>query len=256
MITGISADNNRDHTEAAMVTDRDILKTVLKELYGKDIEIEYTDAFAEGVAEHIRTEKEHFKHSNTIDIGLTWTLVAAIDAKDEYTAGHSERVADLSYEIAKRYGKPMYDLKKIHYSALLHDIGKIGIPDSIINKKSRLDDSEYDIIRSHPMTGYEILSHIEDMEDVATGARWHHERYDGKGYPDGLKGEDIPEIARIIGTADAYDAMTSKRSYRDVMPQQIVRAEIEKGLGTQFDPVFGRIMLQIIDDDKEYALHG
>jgi putative two-component system response regulator len=138
---------------------------------------------------------------------------------------------------------------------MLHDIGKIGIPNEIINKTGKLTDEEYEIIKTHPSIGGDILSNISEIPNIAIGARWHHERYDGKGYPDGLKGKNIPELARIIGVADAYDAMTSKRSYRDVLSQEIVRLEIKKGKGTQFDPVFAEIMLEMIDEDKNYDMH-
>lgn len=146
------------------------------------------------------------------------------------------------------------ECKDIYFIALLHDVGKIGIPKEIINKPSKLTDEEYDVIKSHPVKGMQILSKITRFPDLTIGAHYHHERYDGKGYPEGLKGEDIPEIARIIAVADAYDAMSSKRSYRDVLPQEIVRNEIENGLGTQFDPRFGKIMLGLIDEDKEYNM--
>lgn len=182
------------------------------------------------------------------------TLANTIDAKDKYTNGHSLRVATYSQEIAKRCGKSKAEQKKIFHMALLHDIGKIGIPDHIINKDSRLTDEEYNAIRQHPKIGSDILKTIEEMPDIMIGARWHHERYDGKGYPDGLKGEEIPEYARIIGVADAYDAMSSKRSYRGILGQDIVRSEIEKGRGTQFDPHFADVMLQMIDDDIRYTM--
>ena len=182
------------------------------------------------------------------------TLAGTIDAKDKYTNGHSERVAKYSRMIAERAGLSEQAQGDIYYIGLLHDIGKIGVPDEIINKTSRLNDKEYAIIKTHPSIGADILEKMSELPDIAIGAKYHHERYDGKGYPEGLKGEDIPLIARIIGIADAYDAMTSNRSYRSVMPQDIVRAEIEKCSETQFDPVFAKIMLDIIDDDKNYEL--
>ena len=133
---------------------------------------------------------------------------------------------------------------------MLHDIGKIGISNEIINKTGKLTDEGVRNHKTHPSIGGDILSNISEIPNIAIGARWHHERYDGKGYPDGLKGKDIPELARIIGVADAYDANDIKRSYRDVLSQEIVRLEIEKGKGTQFDPVFAEIMLEMIDEDK------
>ena len=137
---------------------------------------------------------------------------------------------------------------------LLHDIGKIGVPESIINKNGKLDDEEFGKIKMHPAIGYDILKNVEELPGLATGARWHHERYDGRGYPDGLSGKDIPEEARIIAVADAYDTMTSNRAYSSIRPQDVVRAEIERCKGTQFDPEIADVFLQMIDDDKDYRM--
>ena len=182
------------------------------------------------------------------------SLASAIDAKDTYTNGHSGRVAQYSREIARRAGYEGNKLEDIYMMGLLHDVGKIGIPDAVINKPARLTDEEYDIIKTHPVMGARILGNIKEMPKLANGARWHHERFDGRGYPDRLSGEDIPEEARIIAVADAYDAMTSHRSYREPLPQGVVRAEIEKGRGTQFDSRFASIMLEMIDEDADYAM--
>ncbi len=177
-----------------------------------------------------------------------YALSEAIDAKDSYTNGHSRRVAEYSVEIAKRAGKSEDELDKIYLIALLHDVGKIGIAGSIINKEGKLTDEEYAAIKTHPVIGREILSKITIMPDLSIGASFHHERYDGKGYPYGLKGDEIPEIARIIAVADTYDAMASKRSYRDTLPKEKIREELLKGMGTQFDPIFAKIMVDIIDE--------
>lgn len=182
------------------------------------------------------------------------SLADAIDAKDTYTNGHSGRVAEYSREIARRAGFSVQQQGDIYMMGLLHDVGKIGIPDAVINKPARLTDDEFEIIKNHPVMGARILKNIKEMPKLATGARWHHERYGGGGYPDGLAGDDIPEEARIIAVADAYDAMTSRRSYRDVMSQEHVRSEIEKGRGTQFDPRFADIMLAMIDEDTDYSM--
>ena len=139
-------------------------------------------------------------------------------------------------------------------TALIHDVGKIGVPDAVINKPGKLTDDEFEKIKNHPVMGARILKTIREMPRLVTGARWHHERYDGRGYPDGLIGTDIPEEARIIAVADAYDAMTSNRSYRKGMDQSKVREQIEKGKGTQFDPQFAEIMLAMIDEDTEYQM--
>ena len=183
------------------------------------------------------------------------TLAKTIDAKDAYTRGHSQRVAMYSRQIAEKLGWLEDEQRKIYFMGLLHDIGKIGVPEAIINKTTRLTDVEYGQIKQHTVIGSEILELIAEFPELAVGARSHHERYDGKGYPDGFAGSQIPVYARVIAVADAYDAMTSRRSYRDVLPQDVVRGEIAKGRGTQFDPQFADIMLQIIDEDSEYLLH-
>ena len=181
-------------------------------------------------------------------------LVKTIDAKDRYTNGHSLRVAEYSREIAKRMNKSEKEQEEIFYAGLLHDVGKIRVPAAVINKAGKLTDEEYEKIKIHPVTSYHILKDIYDDKTIALGAKFHHERYDGKGYPNGLMAENIPEIARIISVADTYDAMASNRSYRKALPQDIVRSEIEKGKCTQFDPEIADIMLQMIDEDRSYSL--
>jgi hypothetical protein len=182
-------------------------------------------------------------------------LASAIDAKDEYTHGHSRRVAKYSELIAKNSGKTIEECQRVYYAALLHDVGKIGIPDYIINKTGKLTKEEYEIIKQHTSIGSQILSSISSTPYLSLGARYHHERYDGNGYPEGLSGKNIPEIARIIAVADAYDTMTSKRSYRAPLAKQLVREEIIKGSGTQFDPEFARIMIFLMDLDKDFKMH-
>ena len=181
-------------------------------------------------------------------------LAGAIDAKDSYTNGHSRRVAEYSRKIAIEAGKSEEEIDRIYFAALLHDVGKIGVPVEILSKKGRLTEEEFEIIKQHPGIGGQILSSIKQSPWLTIGARYHHERYNGSGYPEGLAGEDIPEIARIIAVADAYDAMTSNRSYRNAIPQHIVREEIVKGMGTQFDPKFAKIMIHLIDLDREYRM--
>ena len=179
----------------------------------------------------------------------------AIDAKDRYTGGHSERVARYSRMLAERMKLGKEQVEQIYQAAMLHDIGKIGVAGKILRKDDKLSDDEYEEIQIHTKMGGEILSRIKERPLLSAGARWHHEHFDGTGYPDGLRGEDIPIEARIISVADSYDAMTSNRSYRRYLPQAVVRAEIEKNSGTQFDPRVARCMLAIIDEDKEYTLH-
>ena len=185
---------------------------------------------------------------------ITSALVEAIEAKDPYTKGHSKRVAQYAMKIAEKAGKNAEQIEEIFLVALLHDVGKIGIPDVIINKTTELTAYEEEVMKTHPIIGKEILDQISFYPNLSVGALYHHERYDGTGYPTGLKGEEIPEIARLIAVADTYDAMASKRCYRDVLPQNVVREEIEKGISTQFDPVFAKIMLELIDADSEYEM--
>ena len=194
-------------------------------------------------------KKEHALFEQTAE-----SLAAAIDAKDKYTHGHSSRVAMYSQQIAREAGKTDEECEQIYFAALLHDVGKIGVPDAIINKDGKLTGDEYAQIKMHPVYGNQILASIQQSPYLSIGAHYHHERYDGRGYPDGLKGDDIPDIARIISVADSYDAMTSKRSYRDPIPQQKVREELVKGMGTQFDPSYAKIMLHLIDLDSEYNM--
>ena len=197
---------------------------------------------------------EQVQMSERLSLQMVSALARTVDAKDSYTNGHSERVAHYSKEIARRLGKDEAYQRDIFYMGLLHDIGKIGIPDTIINKTAKLTDDEFFTIKSHPEIGAEVLQDITEMPNLYYGARWHHERYDGSGYPDGLRGDQIPIEARIIAVADVYDAMTSKRSYRDVLPQNVVKAEIERAKRTQIDPFIANIMLEMIDEDKDYNM--
>lgn len=196
-------------------------------------------------------EREKVELSNELLISLAQT----IDAKDTYTNGHSIRVAMYSRMLADRLGFDEKNCDKIYRMGLLHDIGKIGVPNEIINKKAKLNDEEYEIIKSHTIQGYEILKRIKSFPELAQSARWHHEKFDGTGYPDKLKSTEVPLEIRIISVADSYDAMTSNRSYRSYLPQDVVKGELEKFSGTQFDPDVAQQMLDIIAKDKDYQLH-
>ena len=181
-------------------------------------------------------------------------LANAIDAKDKYTHGHSFRVAEYSRRIAKLSGKSDQECEEIYYAGLLHDVGKIGVPEAIITKEGKLTDEEYEEIKQHSSKGAEILKNITEYPYLSIGAHYHHERYDGRGYPEKLVGTDIPDIARIIAVADSYDAMTSLRSYRKTIPQQKVREELISCAGTQFDPEYANIMIHMIDTDTDYRM--
>lgn len=179
---------------------------------------------------------------------ITEAFAKCVDIKDKYTNGHSFRVAKYAKMFAERLGKTKEECDKIYNIALLHDIGKISIPLTILNKPGKLDDEEYTVMKTHPTIGFEILKNITIEPDLALGAEYHHERIDGKGYPSGLKGDDIPEVARIIGVADTFDAMHSTRPYRKKMSMDKIIAEIKRCSGTQLDPKVVEVFLQLADE--------
>ncbi|MGN0650768.1 MAG: response regulator [Oscillospiraceae bacterium] len=208
------------------------------------------------VRKQTRKAREGRQAFERLSVQTMRTLAQTVDAKDKFTSNHSIRVAEYSREIARRSGMNQVQQDEIYFEGLLHDIGLIGVPDSIINKMDTLTEAEFEVMRKHSLEGGKILSTISEIPTIADGAKWHHERYDGMGYPDGLKGDEIPEAARIICIADAYDAMTSNRSYRPVCSREYVYSEMQKGRGTQFDPKYLDIMLTMIDEDKEYRMRG
>lgn len=207
------------------------------------------------IANQTATIQQNLDRIEALSVQTISAFVKSIDAKDRYTNGHSLRVAKYAKMIAAKLGKSDDEQHQIYYSALMHDVGKIGIPDAIINKPTKLTDEEFEVIKQHTVIGHHILGEIDELPDSAMGAYLHHERYDGRGYPLGLSGTQIPEIARIIAVADSYDAMTSNRSYRKLLPQKVAAEEIRKGRGTQFDPAFADVMLEIIQEDKNFLLH-
>ena len=176
------------------------------------------------------------------------TFAKTIDAKDQYTNGHSIRVAAYSVELARRMGMSDDAQERIYYIALLHDIGKIGIPDHILNKPGRLTDEEREIIQRHPAIGGKILENFTALDGAEQGAKYHHERFDGKGYCEHLAGKNIPKVARIIGVADSYDAMSSDRCYRKALSKEKIVSELKEGMGKQFDPDIVPHMLDMIQE--------
>ena len=182
------------------------------------------------------------------------TLRYTVEAKDRYTRGHSDRVAEFSVLIGKYMGLSEEDLKTLRIGGLFHDIGKIGIPDAILLKEGKLDDNEYSEIKNHPSIGKHILSNASIFSSIIPIVYHHHEKYNGTGYPEQLAGDQIPLFARIAAVADTFDAMTSKRSYRNAIPLEYVRAEIEKCSGTQFDPQIAKVFLDILDNHYDEIL--
>jgi putative nucleotidyltransferase with HDIG domain len=184
----------------------------------------------------VSVENSHlYGNLRRLMLGAIKALVSAIDAKDPYTCGHSERVAIISREIARRLGLPVEDVERIYLAGLLHDIGKIGVPERILMKTGELDDEEYDVIKTHPAMGAKILAGVQELEGVMAGVLYHHEWLDGRGYPKGVSDRALPLDGRIIGLADALDAMTSTRVYRPAIAVLEVEREIRRCTGTQFD---------------------
>lgn len=196
--------------------------------------------------EYLAKLSEKNEQIENMSIQSITTIANMIDARDSYTEGHSQRVADYSALIARGLGFSEEEIENVHTVALLHDIGKVGISDTVLNKPGRLTDDEYSMMKMHATIGSEIIKNVETIHNIYNGVRYHHERYDGKGYPDGLKGDNIPYIARIIAVADAFDAMTSNRVYRQHLPYEKVISELEKGIGTQFDPEISKTMLVLL----------
>ena len=189
------------------------------------------------------------------------SIASALDAKDPYTHGHSMRVTLYSIILAKELNTPEDQLELIETAGLLHDIGKIAIPESILCKAGKLTDDEFKIMKTHPINSEKLLSSIKKLHDICPGVKYHHEKWNGKGYPEGLAGENIPFAARVIAIADTYDAMTSTRSYRKALSHEIAIEEIEKCAGTQFDPNLAKKFIEIEniiksakDNPEEYYL--
>ncbi len=193
----------------------------------------------------VRHERDNIIINESIE-----TFTGFIDAKDPYTNGHSKRVAKYTKMLAEKMGYKGEELDRIYYIALLHDCGKIGIPDNILGKPGKLTAEEFEIIKSHTVKGGEILASFKSLENAGEGALYHHERYDGKGYPEGRAGEDIPLIGRIICVADSFDAMNTSRVYRHRLPKEKIISELETNKGLQFDPKIADIMLGLIRDNS------
>ena len=196
-------------------------------------------------------ELEHKqKQTENHSLQMMQTLSTTIEAKDEYTRGHSYRVAEYAALIAAELGWSSEEIQQLKHAAYLHDIGKIGIPDLILNKPSRLTDDEYNLIKKHTVIGAEILKDITFVPHIVEVARNHHERYDGTGYPRGLAGEDIPYMARILTIADCFDAMTARRPYKNPLSVSYAVSELKKNSGTQFDPELVDVFIRLINEGK------
>ncbi|MDD3656020.1 MAG: HD-GYP domain-containing protein [Atribacterota bacterium] len=178
------------------------------------------------------------------------TLAATIDAKDPYTHGHSERVSLTAVQLAKKLDFVEPEIEYLEYAAILHDIGKIGIEDRILGKKDKLTEEEYEKIKEHPVIGASIVESIEFLKKSSKAVLYHHERYDGKGYPHGLKGEEIPKAARLLAVVDAYDAMNSDRPYRKKLSENDILNELEREAGKQFDPIMVKLFISLLKEKR------
>jgi len=186
-----------------------------------------------------------FEDVHGLMMGLLHSLTSAVDAKDAYTCGHSERVAVLAKELSLRAGLSDAQAERVYMAGLLHDVGKIGVPESVLQKTGRLTPEEFEQMKKHPQIGARILRDIKQISDIIPGVMHHHERFDGQGYPTGLTGENIPVMGRIICLADCFDAMTSNRTYRKALPLEVALTEIQRCSGTQFDPLLTESFLKI-----------
>ena len=211
----------------------------LQDSYREELEVE--------VEKQTRVAQERHKKLEQMSFQLVQTLANAIDAKDNYTNGHSSRVAEYSVRIARAMGWKKDEVDILKYEGLLHDIGKIGISDAILNKAARLSDDEFDILRDHVTIGGDIMHDATTLPGADNVILHHHERYDGTGYPHGLRGEQIPMDARIIAIADTYDAMSSNRIYRKALSKEVIRIELLKGSGRQFDPKILEVFISLFD---------
>jgi len=232
--------------------------------FGRD-ELDFFVALASDVVMAIRNAKlfkdlqAELEKERRLFIHTTIALAAAIDAKDHYTHGHTSRVTNLTLEIAKKISQKYHEYKKkfdekfmenLHIASLLHDIGKIGISENILNKSGPLNEEEKQRMHEHPSVGALILQPIRELSESLLGVKYHHERYDGSGYPEGLKGDQIPPIALIIAVADAFDAMTTDRPYRRALSKEEAVREITKDSGKQFDPVFASVLAELYQEGK------
>ena len=204
-------------------------------------------AFAQNIDNSIAEKNEELEQAY---LDIVKVLRQTVEAKDPYTRGHSDRVSAFSVLLGKQLDLSENDLETLRVGGLFHDIGKIGIPDKVLTKNERLTDKEFSQIMKHPSIGAQILGNTKVFQDIIPIVKHHHERFDGKGYPSKLSGDKIPYLVRIVTICDAFDAMTSNRSYRKALPMKTVISEIEKCKGTQFDPEIANAFLKIIDSDE------
>jgi putative nucleotidyltransferase with HDIG domain len=250
----------RSYSSVGRASDDQILGTLTllstqkgQSFTGEDMDLVRTLASlaAVAVANARMEEKQHSTFVRTME-----SLATALEARDEYTRGHSQRVCEVSMLLGDRMGYSPEALEELRVGTVLHDIGKIGVPDAVLNKRGKLTEEEFEIMKSHTVTGYEICRPLMLSEGVLMIIRNHHEKLDGSGYPDGLKGGELPLSLRIVCVADAFDAMSSRRPYRGIMEQDEVLAELSRHAGTQFDPVVVESLKELLRLDRLRELYG
>ncbi len=230
-------------SEASYKEISDILSTSLKEAQGRETDLLNS---REAFLNMLEDNSDSYKALEELFIGLVRVMVGSLDAKSPWTKGHSERVSSLAEQIAKKMGLDEDDVKDIRLAGLLHDIGKIGTYDYLLDKPARLTEEEFEMVKKHPTKGTEILSGIKQLKDLLPFISHHHERIDGRGYPDGLKGDDIPLQAKILCVADSFDSMTADRPYRPSPGTEYAISELKRCSGTQFDPLVVDSFLKIL----------
>ncbi|HET6251521.1 MAG TPA: HD domain-containing phosphohydrolase [Tepidisphaeraceae bacterium] len=255
LINDVGADRNfswlREHSRQLLAVPLQRYEKTLGVLFALDKEVGEFDSADAKLLNSIANESAIYLENATLfdDVhglmmGLMHSLTSAVDAKDAYTCGHSERVALLSRNLAQKIGLSDHDVEQVYMAGLLHDVGKIGVPESVLQKTGKLTTEEFEQMKKHPQIGARILQDVRQIKQIIPGVMHHHERFDGKGYPHGLAGRDIPLMGRIICLADSFDAMTSNRTYRKALPLEVALAEIRRCSGTHFDPELAEAFLE------------
>ncbi len=248
----LAVNKDNEHNECSRIFGDVSYKTYMSEQEFGSFEASLMNATAVVLAAHGRN-CGLFHEKELLLRGVIRSMINAIDAKDSYTCGHSDRVAEFSRLIAKELSLDFEQCEEIYMTGLLHDVGKIGVPDHVLKKPGQLTDSEFEQIKQHPVIGYEILKHLQNLSYVLPGVLHHHEAIDGSGYPHGLKGDQIPLYARILAVADSYDAMTSNRPYRCGMPTEKAEAILRAGIGTQWDSICVDAFFRTASDVRQIA---
>ena len=255
---GISLNTNINITKVYKVNIKEVLPSYLAEApLGFIMAIVYVQVGMLGILLFFfplilaRRSFELYTKMRKMYLDTIKTLAATIDAKDPYTHGHSDRVSKMAVQLARKLGYMDSEVEYLEYAAIFHDIGKIGIEDRILGKKDKLNDEEYEKIKQHPIIGAGIIESIEFLKKCSKTVLYHHERYDGKGYPEGLKGEEIPRLSRVLAIVDSYDAMNSDRPYRKKLKRSEILIELKKGSGTQFDPKIVPEFILLMEKNEE-----